>query len=172
MPCWASHTNTQRLTAVVSSCVHMILYPNIGHRCWCRYLSSKKYKPVLRIRDVYPGSRILIFTHPGSRMDLGSRIRIRNTVISDSLFFVTSVVANSLCAAGRENGWSVITDIMPSHWTSVADPWHIVHWPSRLHRLDNRRIRFRIRTSLVLTNGSGSGGEAQKHTDPDPQHCI
>ncbi len=32
--------------------------------------------PVLRIRDVYPGSRILIFTHPGSRPpDLGSRIQ-------------------------------------------------------------------------------------------------
>jgi hypothetical protein len=31
---------------------------------------------VLRIRDVYPGSRILIFTHPGSRIpDLGSRIQ-------------------------------------------------------------------------------------------------
>jgi hypothetical protein len=31
--------------------------------------------PVLRIRDVYPGSRILIFTHSGSRIsDLGSRI--------------------------------------------------------------------------------------------------
>jgi hypothetical protein len=31
--------------------------------------------PVLRIRDVYPGSRILIFTHPGSRIsDPGSRI--------------------------------------------------------------------------------------------------
>jgi hypothetical protein len=30
---------------------------------------------VLRIRDVYPGSRILIFTHPGSRIaDPGSRI--------------------------------------------------------------------------------------------------
>ncbi len=25
-------------------------------------------EPVLRIRDVYPGSRILIFTHPGSRI--------------------------------------------------------------------------------------------------------
>jgi hypothetical protein len=25
-------------------------------------------KPVLRIRDVYPGSRIGIFTHPGSRI--------------------------------------------------------------------------------------------------------
>jgi hypothetical protein len=33
-------------------------------------------KAVLRIRDVYPGSRILIFTHPGSRIpDLGSRIQ-------------------------------------------------------------------------------------------------
>ncbi len=31
-------------------------------------------KPVLRIRDVYPGSRILIFTHSGSRIsDPGSR---------------------------------------------------------------------------------------------------
>ncbi len=26
------------------------------------------YQPVLRIREVYPGSRILIFTHPGSRI--------------------------------------------------------------------------------------------------------
>jgi hypothetical protein len=33
-------------------------------------------QPVLRIRDVYPGSRILIFIHPGSRIpDLGSRIQ-------------------------------------------------------------------------------------------------
>jgi hypothetical protein len=30
---------------------------------------------VFRIRDAYPGSRILIFTHPESRIpDLGSRI--------------------------------------------------------------------------------------------------
>ncbi len=29
---------------------------------------EKGKKPVLRIRDVYPGSRILIFTHPGSRI--------------------------------------------------------------------------------------------------------
>jgi hypothetical protein len=44
---------------------------------------------VLRIRDVYPGSRILIFTHPGSRIpdpgsripDLGSRIPDPKTAI-------------------------------------------------------------------------------------------
>jgi broad specificity phosphatase PhoE len=33
---------------------------------------------VLRIRDVYPGSRILIFTHPGSRiLDPGSKNRYK-----------------------------------------------------------------------------------------------
>ena len=43
-----------------------------------KLLKSKKTInfAVLRIRDVYPGSRILIFTHPGSRIpDLGSRIQ-------------------------------------------------------------------------------------------------
>jgi hypothetical protein len=39
------------------------------------FLRKQQLIPVLRIRDVYPGSRILIFTHPGSRIpDLGSRI--------------------------------------------------------------------------------------------------
>jgi hypothetical protein len=34
------------------------------------------HESVLRIRDVYPGSRILIFTHPGSRIsDPGSKDR-------------------------------------------------------------------------------------------------
>jgi hypothetical protein len=43
---------------------------------WCRYYFTV-YHAVLRIRDAYPGSRILIITHPdpGSRIpDLGSRI--------------------------------------------------------------------------------------------------
>ncbi len=42
------------------------------------------YVPVLRIRDVYPVSRILIFTHPGSRIsDPGSRIPDPGFRISD-----------------------------------------------------------------------------------------
>ncbi len=46
----------------------------------CKRSGSSKAKScgssVLRIRDVYPGSRILIFTHPGSRIpDLGSQIQ-------------------------------------------------------------------------------------------------
>jgi hypothetical protein len=39
---------------------------------------------VLRIRDVYPGSRILIFTHPGHRIpDPGSRIPDPKTVTKE-----------------------------------------------------------------------------------------
>ena len=42
---------------------------------WYIYIILIK-KAVWRIRDVYPGSRILIFTHPGSLIpDLGSRIQ-------------------------------------------------------------------------------------------------
>jgi hypothetical protein len=38
-------------------------------------LDTRTLPPVWRIRDVYPGSRILIFTHPGSRIsDPGSWI--------------------------------------------------------------------------------------------------
>jgi hypothetical protein len=41
----------------------------------CHVFLYYKYHPVLRIRDVYPGSRIWVFSHPGSRIpDLGSRI--------------------------------------------------------------------------------------------------
>jgi hypothetical protein len=40
--------------------------------------------PVWRIRDVYPGSRILIFTHPGSRItDTRSRILDSKTAMKD-----------------------------------------------------------------------------------------
>ena len=37
------------------------------HNVLCRK-KAHQFISVLRIRDVYPGSRILIFTHPGSRI--------------------------------------------------------------------------------------------------------
>jgi hypothetical protein len=44
---------------------------------WPKFEINVKWEiSVLRIRDVYPGSRILIFTHPGSRIpDPGSKNR-------------------------------------------------------------------------------------------------
>ncbi len=45
-------------------------------KSWISVVRIRDILAVLRIRDVYPGSRILIFTHPGSRIsDPGSRIQ-------------------------------------------------------------------------------------------------
>ncbi len=56
-----------------------------------------KCRAVLRIRDVYPESRILIFTHPGSRIpDLGSRIPDPKTATKEGgekKFFVITFYA-------------------------------------------------------------------------------
>ncbi len=47
---------------------------------------------MLRIRDVYPGSRILIFTHPGSRIsDPGSRIQKQQQKTGVKIFFCQTV---------------------------------------------------------------------------------
>ncbi len=53
--------------------VHCSSY-NKSQKGWDVPGISERWQPVLRIRDVYPGSRILIFTHPGSRIsDPGSK---------------------------------------------------------------------------------------------------
>jgi hypothetical protein len=36
-------------------------------------LATFSFYPVLRVRDVYPGSRILIFTHPGATKERGEK---------------------------------------------------------------------------------------------------
>jgi hypothetical protein len=47
---------------------------------------------VLRIQDVYPGSRILIFTHPGSRIsDPGSRIQKQQQKTVVKKFFCPTI---------------------------------------------------------------------------------
>jgi hypothetical protein len=44
-------------------------------------------KAVRRIRDVYPGSRILIFTHPGSRIQKQQQKReVKKNLLSQELF--------------------------------------------------------------------------------------
>jgi hypothetical protein len=45
--------------------------------------------PVLRIRDVYPGSRILIFTHSGSRIQKQQQKRSEKKFVV-ILFFVAT----------------------------------------------------------------------------------
>jgi hypothetical protein len=50
--------------------------------------------PVLRIRDVYPGSQILIFTHPGSRIQKEQQKRwVTKNLLS--YFFVATNIKKS-----------------------------------------------------------------------------
>jgi hypothetical protein len=46
--------------------------------------------PVWRIRDVYPGSRILIFTHPGSRIQKQQQERGENKFVDIPGFVATN----------------------------------------------------------------------------------
>ncbi len=50
-----------------------------------------KFQAVLWIRDVYPGSRILIFTHPGSRIQKQQQERgVKNFLVVIPLFVATN----------------------------------------------------------------------------------
>jgi hypothetical protein len=65
-----------------------------------RHLPQSYVYTVLRIRDVYPGSRILIFTHPGSRIsDPRSRIPDPKTATKErgekNFFVITFYVATN-----------------------------------------------------------------------------
>jgi hypothetical protein len=67
----ATSSSSTLLVSMLSEAVSVPKEEAIG-RAWAKTFRE----PVWRIRDVYPGSRILIFTHPGSQIpDLGSRIQ-------------------------------------------------------------------------------------------------
>jgi hypothetical protein len=54
---------------------------------------KEKAEPVavLRIRDVYPGSRILIFTHPGSRIQKQQQKREVKKLVVIPFYVATNV---------------------------------------------------------------------------------
>ncbi len=98
------------------------------------YGSADQYPwPVLRIRDVYPGSRILIFTHPGSRIsDPGSKYS--NKRVGWNFFFVISFNVNTKIVTKLSKIWvwdpgseirkKPIPDPDPQHciWLTNPDP--------------------------------------------------
>ncbi len=126
---------------------------------------------MLRIRDVYPGSRILIFTHPGSRIsDPGSknsnkRERWIKFVI---ILFLWSQISQNwiLCYFWNAkeknlgqfslNCWS----FYPKNFQyalkyMVWDPWSEIRDPEKTY--SGSRIQ---------------GSKRHRIPDPDPQHCL
>jgi hypothetical protein len=74
-----------------------------------------RLESVLRIQDVYPGSRILIFTHPGSRNpDLGSRIPDPKTATKErgeKKIFISFYVATNFTKLHIISGFRILIRI-------------------------------------------------------------
>ncbi len=69
---YANFNSHAQAGALIPDTLTSVSYPHLKKISWCDVVS---FYAVWRIRDVYPGSRILIFTHPGSRIsDPRSRI--------------------------------------------------------------------------------------------------
>ncbi len=71
---------------------------------------SRQLIPMLRIRDVYPRSRILIFSHPGSWIQNSNK----REVLSQEFFY------SKLLAAGSQNQLPAPLE------RNLADAWNIV----------------------------------------------
>ncbi len=120
--------------------------------------------PVLRIRDVYPGSRILIFTHPGSRIQ--KQQQKRGVKKFDVIPFY------------------VATNFTKLYIILVLKCWRKKMW-ANFHiiiELFAQKIVTTLSKVWVWDPGSGKkpipdpGSRGQKGTgsqipDPDPQHC-
>jgi hypothetical protein len=67
--------------------------PALPHNNWLLQTSCRKNQlSVLRIRDVYPGSRILIFTHPGSYPKTAVKERGEKKFVDIPFFVATNFI--------------------------------------------------------------------------------
>jgi hypothetical protein len=117
-------------------------------------LSIRPVKPitslaVLRIRDVYLGSRILIFIHPGFRIsDLGSRIQNSNKYHKIENYFIFELVK-------KKNLGQFTKNYRAFYPMSVG----------------SQKYGFGIRDPEKIYSGSRSqGSKRHRIPGPDPQH--
>ncbi len=125
---------------------------------------------MLRIRDVYPGSRILIFTHPGSRIsDPGSRIQKQQQKrgvkkISCHTFFYShkfnKIVNYFLFEMLNKNIWAKFTRIIELFTQKVS-------LSSQKYGFGIRDPRSGIRKKPIPDPGPRIQG-SKRHRIPDP----
>ncbi len=123
---------------------------------------------MLRIRDVYPGSRILIFTHPGSRIRISdpgfknSNKREGSTKISCHTFFCSHKFHKIV-------NYFIFELLQNKIWDNFQ----------RITRLFIQKIVTKLSKIWVWDLGSGKnlsqirdqGSKRHRTPDPDPQHC-
>ncbi len=118
---------------------------------------------VLRIRDVYPGSRILIFTHPGSWIQNRGVKKIScHTFLCSHKFhkieyyFSIEVLKKNLGQFSKDYGTFYPKNLSVSSQKSgfgIRDPGSEIRDPEKTY------LGSRIQGS-------------KRHRIPDPQHCL
>ncbi len=117
----------------------------------CGGKGEGRFYSVLRIRDVYPGSRILIFTHPGSRIsDPGSKNSNKREMWK-KISCHTFLCSHKFHKIVNYFSFAVLKKKI---WANFPGLWIRIHF-LRI------RIRIRIQSLMLETN-------TDPDTDPDP----
>jgi hypothetical protein len=130
-------------------------------------------RAVLRIRDVYPGSRILIFTHPGSRIsDLGSRIsdlgsRIQKQQQKRGVKKISCHIFLSSYKFHKIEHYFSFEVLRKQSGPIFKELKNFL--PKKLS-LSSQKYGFGIRDPEKTYSGSRPG--VKKAPDPDPQHWM
>jgi hypothetical protein len=136
----------------------------IQHFCGSFLLSI--HSAVLRIRDVYPGSRILIFTHPGSRIqktltkERGEKNLLSYFFCSHKFHKIENYVIFEMLKKKIWANFQIIVEVftqkifnmLSNIW--VWDPGSEIRDPEKTY--SGSRIQ---------------GSKRHRIPDPDPQHC-
>jgi hypothetical protein len=120
---------------------------------------------VLRIRDVYPGSRILIFNHSGSRISdpkTATKERGEKKLVVKPFFVATNFTKLNLLyfLNAEEKNWPVFKELQN-------------FLPKNLS-LSSKKYGVGIRDpekNLFRIPDPGPGVKRHRIPDPDPQHC-
>jgi hypothetical protein len=120
---------------------------------------------VLRIRDVYPGSRILIFTHPGSRIsDPKTATKERG---EEKICCHTFLYSHKFHKIENYFSFEVLKKKM---WANFQ---RIIELFTQKLSLSSQKYGFGIRDPEKTFSGSriqGSKRHRIPNPDPDPQH--
>ena len=131
---------------------------------------------VLRIRDVYPGSRILIFTHPGSRIQKPIEKRgVKKKSFVKHFFVATNFVKCKIilflnCSRKKFGpNFKELWNFLPKKLSLRPQKYEFGIRDPR----SRRDPRSGIRNKPIPDPGSrGQKGTGSRIPDPDLQHCL
>jgi hypothetical protein len=119
---------------------------------------------VLRIRDVYPGSRILIFTHPGSRIPDPKTVTKEG---GEKNFFVKTFFYSH--KFHKIVNYFIFGSLKKKIWVNFQR--FIELFTQKI--VKNMGLGSGIRKKPIPDPGSRiQGSKRHRIPDPDPQHCI